>query len=48
LGVDAEDTVAVAAAVVVIGDAVGASAKALIDSAKEQTQTMINLFIVGV
>jgi hypothetical protein len=36
----------VAAGVVAIGEAVGACANELIESAREQIQTMINLFIV--
>ena len=46
-GVGVGDIAGVAAGVVAIGEAVGACANELIESAKEQIQTIINLFIVG-
>jgi len=46
-GVGVGDIAGVVAGVVAIGEAVGASANKLIESAREQIQTIINLFIVG-
>ena len=46
-GVGVGDIAGVAAGVVAIGEAVGACANKLIESAREQIQTIINLFIVG-
>ena len=46
-GVGVGDIAGVAAGVVAIGEAVGACANELIENAREQIQTIINLFIVG-
>jgi hypothetical protein len=46
-GVGVGDIAGVAAGVVAIGEAVGACANELIESAREQIQTMINLMVGG-